>query len=181
MKQRKLIIGLLVTLAVAVSGFTFAYWASGVDGTAQSVTGSVTIGESTDTYSTTVDLTAVLDGAGETLVPDGKASVSASGAVEEVVLTYEVEWIESVQNSVGFTGNVSAAGVATLTGTDDEDYSGLVSVAVSYTEGTAIIVNGDAVLVTFTVTLTEPGTQAIYKAIINQSISIEFTFTITED
>jgi hypothetical protein len=102
MKQRKLVIGLLVMLAVAVSGFTFAFWATGLDGDSLEIeTNTVEIG-SAQQATTTVSVTP--DSIGDViLVPanridDSQAPASGFTLVESVSFTFDVSWNEDVDS-----------------------------------------------------------------------------------
>lgn len=101
MKQRKLVIGLLVILAVAVSGFTFAFWGS--QDLTEVESSTIEIGSAR-----TVTTTASLSSSGGSLVPSGRINDSVENdATESITLTY------------------------TLTLTDDAEYAGEASYTIS--------------------------------------------------
>ncbi len=167
MKQRKLIIGLLVTLAVAVSGFTFAFW-SNIDLSDEIASTSVTIGEGRQ-----ASFTAALDAAGTgTLVPSGEQGNSISPTpVESVTFTFNVEWSDNA-----FTGGtadltVSVGNISNATAELYLDFSDVTAPA-TLTEGAA------PVTVTIVVTLDEPDNETDYLAIINGTVTFDVTFSI---
>ena len=56
MRQKKLVIGLLVMLAVLVSGFTYAYWYTVADPADAATTGTITIGTVYLIYKYTINI-----------------------------------------------------------------------------------------------------------------------------
>ncbi|MCD4827408.1 MAG: hypothetical protein K8Q99_06515 [Acholeplasmataceae bacterium] len=174
MKQRKLVIGLLVMLAVAVSGFTFAFWAGSLSGDDVVASNSVTIG--TGEAVTTEVTFGASQGAG-TLVPSGRADDSVAGAVESVVFSFVVTWAEAANGS--YNGNVGtlASVVSNVQINGATTNAGLVNPVVG--GDTTVVLNGATATVTVTVTLTEPATQEIYNAIVGQAITFDVTFTVT--
>jgi hypothetical protein len=177
MKQRKLVIGLLVMLAVAVSGFTFAFWAGSISVTQADVESmSITIGEG-EAVTTSV----TIGGGANTslLVPAGRVndSVDPGNASDSIELSFTVTWAGT--DNATYNGNVGtlAAAVSNVLIGGSATNAGLVGTVVG---GDATVVYNDAdATVTVTVTLTEPTTQAVYNAIIGQAITFDVTFTVT--
>lgn len=174
MKKRGLVIGLLIMLAVITSGFTYAFWANGVNNATQNgVTGSITIGQG-ESIATTIDVTNQIGS--KVLVPSGRV-VDSETQTASVVLSFNVKWEELVQNSANLTGVLSVTQVSkTINGSTDN--AGLVNVVINVPESGAITVNGATVVVTVTVTLTEPATQQIYNDIKNGTILITLNFGV---
>ncbi len=123
-------------------------------------------------------------GAGVTLevdavagVPEGKFLVPAgvilkTDDVNEIVLTYNVKLDTELPDALDLAvteSNVEIGG--------DDTYAGLVNIDISLAEAE---VNNADVLVTVTVTLTEPADEATYDAIKNQDITFTLTFTASE-
>lgn len=162
-----------------VGGFTFAYWASGIQGNSDSTTGTVQIG-SGKTATTVVEVDEYL-AAGEHLVPVGRADASNEAtAVESVTLTFDVVWTSEISNTAsGADGSLKVTVDSVLIDGVDT-YASLVNIAgVESYQDTAIVVDGDDVVVTLTVTLTEPETKEAYAAIATKSIVITFNFEVT--
>ncbi len=90
MKSRKLVVGLLVMLAVAMSTLTFAYWAGSISGDSDVANESITIGTGKD-VTTSVSLGS--SATSGVLVPSGRAADSnEANAVESYVITYTVDF-----------------------------------------------------------------------------------------
>jgi len=176
----KIVLGtLLLVLAIMVGGFTFAYWASGIEGNDTSSSGEVQIG-SGKVATTVVEVDDYL-AEDEYLVPVGRATASSeSTAVESVTLTFDVVWTSEISNTAtGVEGSLKVS-VDTVLIDGSATYASLVNIAgVNNYQDTAIIVDGAAVTVTLTVTLTEPSDKAAYTAIATKSIVITFDFEVT--
>lgn len=175
MKQRKLVVGLLVMLAVAVSTFTFAFWAASITGNNNVASQTVVIGAG-EAVTTTVSLNADSQTAGQ-LVPSGRADNSSSATpVESVVIVYTVSLIEDQDNN-SYDGQnaVLAVSYSNVLIGGVSDNAALVQIALSYTA--TVAVDGTQT-VSITVTLLEP-TQAQYAAIYGQDITFDLTFTAT--
>ncbi|TNF08529.1 MAG: hypothetical protein EP317_02985 [Bacillota bacterium] len=187
MKQRKLVIGLLVMLAVLASGFTYAFWAGTIGEPVQG-TDSVTvaIGEG-NSVTTQFDLSAATVSAGTTLVPSGMAN--DAGEVTSFTISFDVIWENAALSGSSLTGS-------TTTGDLDFDFtvevldslgnpvtvSGAAALVVVTPDGgnaTSITLNASAITLTVTVTLTEPINVAQYNDIKNGDIVIDFTFDVT--
>ena len=168
MKQRKLVIGLLVILAVAVSGFTFAFW-SNISLTDSVETNTVTIGEGRQ-----ASVTASLNAAGTgTLVPSGESGNSVSAnPVESVSFTFNVAWSDNAYPGGSADLAVSVVNISNATAEVYLDFSDVTAPA-TLTEGAA------AVTVTIVVTLNAPANQTDYNNIINDAVTFDVTFTVS--
>ncbi len=171
-KSKKTIIGALLLLALVVTSASFAFWASSVDGSNDSATGTVTIGEG-ETVSTTVTVADV--GADGTLVPDGYEDGTTVNNEDKV---FTVEWEGS--GADGATGTLSVSvtslSLGSLTQTQIEDMFTIdVSANPSITVGTPLTYT---VNVEFT---NEPADQSIYDEVANGSLVITLDFSVTVD
>jgi len=185
MKNKKIVVRLLVMLVVAMSTFTFAYWASSVNGNVDTATGTVTIG-SGSAVSTTVTVGDVTN-AGE-LVPAGMAAYSSGSPVEYVMLSFSVAWTEAVGLADGTVSTLSFAesnvlidGLATYAGSVNISYQigGTVTGSTFNADGsTDITLNGDSVTVFVLVTLDEPADITEYTAVAGADITFTGTFTV---
>lgn len=170
MRQRNLVIGLLILLAFVFSSFTYAYWST-VELSETVASNTVNIGEGKQQI-----VTASLNAAGTgTLVPSGEVGNSISTApTASIVFTFDVDWNDNTVTSgatgslaivVGNISNATAATylVFTITGGTPQNI----------TEGAA------AMTITITVTLTAPANETDYLAIINAAVTFDVTFTVT--
>ncbi len=172
MKSRKLVVGLLVMLAVAMSTLTFAYWAGSISGDSDVANESITIGTGKD-VTTSVSLGS--SATSGVLVPSGRAADSnEANAVESYVITYTVDLADADNGSYDGTSatldvtydNVLIGGSAT--------YADSVNIVVG--GATAVTVNGSSVTVTITVTLDEPANATEYAAVAGAAITFDVTF-----
>lgn len=171
MKNRKLVVGLLVMLAVVMSTLTFAYWATGISGNNDVASNTIQIGEG-DAVTTTVAVSGSASSALD-LVPVGREEAGVS--VSSITYTFDVEWAgtSSALDTAGATGDLSAAIV--LSGADASE---LALFTVSTYAGESVVY-GSTTQVTVTVTFTnEPADQAQYDLIANASLNLSVTFTI---
>lgn len=174
MKSRKLIIGLLITLALVVSSATFAYWASAVNGNSDTATATVTIGQG-GTVETTVTVADLSDTSA--LVPTAYVEVGVT--TDTATLTLPVLWADTGDAATGATG--------TLAVTIDSKTLGTLTAAqidamftITVTSGTGAITLDNSQDVVITVEFTnEPATQAIYDQVANGTLSLGLTFTVT--
>jgi len=175
MKQRKLVIGLLVILAVAVSGFTFAFWAGSLTGNNAVESNTINIGTG-EAVTTEVVLSASQDTG--VLVPAGRADDSVeANAVEQVVFSFVVDWNDTVSNDSfdGDLGNIAVV-VDNVQINGSTTNAGLVNTVVG--GATTVALNGATATVTVTVTLTEPADQTTYNAVAGQPITFDVTITV---
>lgn len=181
MRQKKLVITLLVLLAFVVSGFTYAYWASSfdVDGTTDEV--EIYIGSGDDvTLTLTVN---DVDYTGDALVPasiNGNSDwTNPSGTTKSVQFEFQVT-LPANAFVEGQIILIETAYEVEITGALVANY-GLVNVDVLQPVS-SLTVNGttdQTLTVTVTVTLDEPTSQAQYNDIATKPIVITFTFTPT--
>ena len=171
MRNKKLVVALMVVLAVAVSTFTFAYWATGISGDNDVATNTITIG-SGDAVTTTVVVSDVASSALE-LVPVGREESGVS--VSSITYTFDIVWAgtTSALDTAGAHGDLSASIV--LSGAAAPE---LALFTVSTYAG-ANVVYGSTTQVLVTVTFThEPADQDQYNLIASKVLSLAVTFTI---
>lgn len=188
MRQKSLVIGLLVVMAFLVSGFTYAYWASSVVGNNLTATGTVTVGSGNAVETDVV--VGNQTGAGP-LVPVGFAQYSPNGSVEFVILQFSVTWISDNDLADGYLGTLSFGysnllidGVNTNIGllTVAHQIGGSFNVTTGAFEGTPntqIEADGGPVIVYVRITMTAPGSQAVYNQVATKDITFTGTFTVT--
>lgn len=161
-KKRNLIVSLLLVLSLAFTAATYAYWSSTVNVTqapdsAENI--EVGVGESA---STTVLVTPTEDNG--VLVPSGKAQGTQ---VEELTYTFEVIWEATDVDASGALGTLSVVASAN---------HALFNVSTVYDSN--IVAGGSAVLVTVTVTLTEPANQIEYDEVAGNNFTLTVTFDV---
>lgn len=172
-KQRKLVIGFLLVLAVLVSGITFAYWANGINVTqAVDKTDTIEIG-SGDTVTTTVLVN------GETantlpLVPVGREVEGKS--VSSITYTFNVVWAGTKDASAtGATADLTVTPTLTLSGLDVTEL-GLFTVTAETTKN---VVYGSSTEITITVTFTkEPLDVAQYNLVADKELTLTVKFNL---
>lgn len=185
MKQRKLVIGLLVMLAVAVSGFTFAFWASSISVTDATESTTINIGEGEAVTTTVVANPDVTNG--KELVPSGRV-VDSNTQSDSIVITFEIDWTEA-GTAVDLIAGTLTATLGDIQVADDAqgtnavvNPNSLVNVSVVLTDGATIQVNdASTYTVTVTITLDEPADQNEYNSVANKVILFDLTFDITVD
>lgn len=174
MRQKKLIIGLLVMLALVTSGFTYAYWYT-VTGSNADTTGEVTVGTG-KSFTTSVT---VGSETGSSLVPSGMAAYSNEvDATDSLELTFQVSWDEvSTSALTSETGSIAV----TVTNVQLDSSTTLAATYVTVTPGTApsVTVNGAAVDVIITVTLGTPADATAYALIAGKTITFDVNFAVT--
>ena len=186
LKRKNLVLALLVVLALAVAGTTYAYWASSINVPENTTsTGTVTVGTG-NAVETSYVLTPGTT-TGGALVPASQLSNSPSGSVSEVVVDYDVQWVEDGTTSQ-LTGTTSTAPI-TVTylvtvldsdGTTDQTalVSDLVVVTPALGNATGLTLDAATQNFVFTITMTEPANQAEYDAISGATITITFTYSL---
>lgn len=148
----------LVVVLLSGTAFAFSWW----DNLSQTQSETVTIGEGV-----TLTVNAVAEApAGSYLVPAGV--VLKANDVESIVLTYNVKLDQTVLSDLNL--DITASNV--LIGGDATN-SSLVNINISQASST---VNDSDVLVTVTVTLSQPSSFEIYNVIKNQVITFDLTF-----
>ncbi|MBN2877989.1 MAG: hypothetical protein JXL85_10115 [Bacilli bacterium] len=160
--KKKLIAVLLVAIMLSGSAFAYSWW----DNLTQTEAQTVNIGEGV-----TLTVSAVAEApSGKYLVPAGV--VLKANDVEEIQLTYNVKLDQAALSALNL--DVQASNV--LIGGESTNAS-LVNIDISQASST---VNDSNVLVTITVTLSQPDTLEIYNTIKNQTITFDLTFTATQ-
>lgn len=169
MKQRKLVIGLLVMLAVAVSGFTFAFWGSIQEDTTAS--GNITIGTGR-----TVTTTAVYsEQTAGVLVPSGLENQSAqNNAVSSITFTFNVDWDDNADYTAASDLTITTVSIQN---SNLDDVSSLFNVAFP-NPVISLTPNAAAQAVTITITMNEPADQAAYDLVAGLAITFTFEFSV---
>ncbi|MBU1145025.1 MAG: hypothetical protein KJ971_04100 [Firmicutes bacterium] len=159
---KKILAALIVVVALGGSILAFSYW----DNLEQTQAETISIGSGV-----TLTVTAVAEvPVGKVLVPAGV--VLKANDVESVVLTYNVKLDLEAADALDLAvvaSNIEIGG--------DDTYASLVTVNVSLAAAT---VNNTDVLVTVTVTISQPATVVIYDLIKTQPITFDLTFTATQ-
>ncbi|MDD3999750.1 MAG: hypothetical protein PHX62_02495 [Bacilli bacterium] len=173
-KNKNIVVLLLLVLILAISGFTFAYWAGNVKDAEIDVNGTVNLGTGKE-VTTSVN---VGDQSGQTLVPAGRADDSEEAdAVESVTLTYAVTWTEDdTVAAAGAAGTLNVSVSNILIGGDA--VVGTAYARVAYTTSYGITLGGDAVEVTVTVTLLEPENATEYFKVAGKTITFDINFSV---
>ena len=179
MKQRKLVIGLLVMLAVAVSGFTFAFWSSGISGEEGIASNNIQIGTGEEVTTTVVvvgEASSDLE-----LVPVDREVDSES--VSSISFTFDVTWAgaSNADDAAGATGTLNVTPVLTGLQSDgttavQQDELDLFTVTAASTQ---TVTYGSTTEVIITVTFTtEPINAAQYALIADALLNLEVTFLV---
>ena len=173
LKRRNVVLVLLVLFALAVSGTTYAYWASSVNGVSETVNNQVNIGEG-DAVTVNVDITDPQTFT-DKLVPNTPEVVAGEGEVKEITVSYSVTWNnDDLLNGIAdqavsaVVSNIQVGGVA-------NPYS---LITVTPGANPTKIGLGQTVVFTFTVTMAEPANVTEYNAVANQAITFDITFDI---
>ena len=160
--MKKVIAAIIVALLLGGTALAFSWW----DNLSQTQNETLEIGEGV-----TLNVSAVAAApVGKVLVPAGV--VLKANDVDEIVLTYNVALDQAALTALNLS--VVASDIQIGGTTDNAD---LVNISISQASAT---VNDADVLVTVTVTIDEPSTQAIYDLIKNQSITFTLTFTSSQ-
>lgn len=189
-KNRKRLIALLLMLSLVMTSGTFAYWASYVEGTSTQATGTLEVG-SGDKVETRFDLSNEFNSGG-LLVPEGQAVNSLEGAVEEIDLAFDIQWVEDEETTqmlgVNSVGQIEISHVVSIVlngeELDKEVYANIYDlVNVKYNKNNATELTLDAAAETFgfKITLDEPADQEEYNLIANAQISVTFSYVINTD
>lgn len=173
MKLKGLLIGVLVVLVLAVSSLTYAYWANAIKGAEKDLTDSVSIGTGKE-VSTTVNVTGA---SGQTLVPAGRADESNEEVVEEVTLTYEVEWDEAGDAADGALGTLVVSLSNIAIGGDLAIGTKYARIVILSGNNADIELNGEDVYVVIKVTLEEP-TKVDYGKVAGKDITFDLNFAV---
>lgn len=184
MRQKKYVITLLVLLALVVSGFTYAYWAGGVDAASiTDQTANITIGQGT-----TVTTSAVVNdtsGARLPLVPSGREEVGVT--THTVTVTYTVAWTNDGGDAVsaaGATATLTVNPTLSLTGLAQPRVNVLFDItSVTITGGAAAdgeITFGETKTVTIVITFVqEPADFDEYELVANKDLILTVALALT--
>jgi len=172
MRQKSLVIGLLVVLAFLVSGFTYAFWASGIAADTANATGTITVG-SGDEVAATINVT---NQTGGTLVPTGFEDDVTT--FDTIVLNFEVDLDSAGLDASGLVSTLTASVVSAVNGTPVSVLS-LLDIVITYPDGQSLTSDGDSITVTVTITLPEPANVTEYNLVAGEDIVITFLFSTT--
>lgn len=184
MKKRGLVISLLVMLAVITSGFTYAFWASGIAAdTSTNSAGVIQVGQGA-TVTSEVNITDVsFDQEGKKLVPVGFAGVDPLKQ-ESVTLVFTVDWDSLGADASGLSSLLSVSLTGATNGTPAENAAVLAMINTLFdgagagTNEYTIISDGSSVTVSVDVSIDEPADIAAYNMLANKSITLTFSFTV---
>lgn len=152
---------LLVIILFGGTSVAFSYW----DNLQESYDASVSVGEG---VSLKLDVEAKAP-EGSVLVPLGKNYVTNS--VDEIILTYNVYLDMNTTNDLNL--DVYASNV--LLGGSNE-YSNLINIEITQESD---FVNNSEVLISVSITVTDPQDYQTYQAIVNQEVTFTLTFEAT--
>lgn len=160
--KRKLILSIFtfVLMFLSFTTVTYAYW----NVLAITKDETIVVGQGVS-LNMTVEAVAPI---GKTLVPAG-CVVDSATQVDSITLTYNVKLSRTLTADLTLSVTPSNVRIG-----EDATNAGLVGFAI--TLGAPTVNNAD-VLVTVTVTLVEPESQAIYDVIINKDIKFDLNFT----
>jgi len=172
MKQRKLVIGLLIMVALVVSTFTFAFWNGTIDWNDEVAANTIEIGSG---RTVTVDAALTLDPT-DVLVPVGKVNQSnEANAVTQVNMEFEVDWADTGDNVTSSTITVtpSAYTLGTLTPAE------ILSMFTFTVTSDNLITNGATKTIVLNIEFTnEPLDQAMYDQVANGTLTFTVTFAV---
>ena len=179
LKRKNLVLALLVVLALAVAGTTYAYWASGVTGNTVLSENTITVGsgeEVTTTVTLTGGTTNTLD-----LVPVGREVTDVS--VSSITYTFNVTWAgaSSAADAAGATGTLNISSVFAGLQSDGLTAVGTTELALFTVtpDSTQAITYGDTAIITITVVFTEePVDAAQYDLIADATLTLDVTFLV---
>ena len=175
-KQRKVVIALLLVLTLLVTGFTYAYWASGITVTQGARTPTVTIGEG-QSVATTLTVSEPENNTVK-LVPS--TITPSESEAHSVTYTFNVQWAGSTHaaSTVGATADLSlTATLNTPAGLTADKMAEMFTI--SNDLSVAGMTYGQTKEVNVTVTFAnEPANVVDYAAIINQVLTLTVTFTL---
>lgn len=159
---KKIMAAIAVAIVLGGSAFAYAWW----DNLDQTQAETLTIGQGVTLQ---VNASAIAP-EGKYLVPEG--AVLKANDVTEIVLTYNAKLDQAVLTPLTLTVEVSNVLINA-----DATYADLVNINITKA---ATTVNDADVLVTVTITLTEPATEIAYDAIINQPITFTLSFSANQ-
>ena len=173
LKRRNVVLVLLVLFALAVSGTTYAYWASSVNGVVQTKEQEINIGEG-DAVTVSVNITDTSTYT-EKLVPNTPEVTAGEGETKSITVSYSVVWNNDALLDGVADQAISATVSNILVGGEADPYS-LITVTPGANPTT--IGMGDTVVFTFTVTMAEPKNVTEYNAVADKTITFDITFDI---
>lgn len=181
MKQRKLVIGLLVILAVAVSGFTFAFWSAGVTGGSDTAVGSIEIGTG-EAVTTTVTVGNQSDAG--LLVPDGFEDDTTT--FDNIDLTFNVVWTQDATGAEGTTGTLNVSidsydivdELNDTTGLSKAQIDAMFTIVVTSGDQESMTLGGNQDVVVTVTFVNEPATEDIYEMVASGTLKINLTFKL---
>ena len=166
-KSKKLLLLFVTLLAIGGTMSGYAYWDTL---TKTDTDNTVTIGVGVDLVLTDVSNTGAF-----TLIPAG--AVQGPTDVYSYVYVYNVVLSKEVTDSV-LSGELNLSVVASSIEIGGATtHAGLIGIAI---DNDLVIDEETEVVVTVTVTLTEPGDVDAYNAIINEAITFDLTFSATK-
>lgn len=189
-RMRKKVIASLLMLSLVLTGGTFAYWASYVEGTSETATGTLTVG-----YANGVETEFLIKDSlvsGGYLVPTGQTINSELGSVEEINLAYDIRWKEETDTTqvegTNTSGKISISHSLKIKVNGSEldsnkypEIFDLINVSYNTSNVTEMTLNGDTETFAFLVTLEEPSNQVEYNLIEGAEISIIFNYRIYDN
>ncbi len=161
--KRKLLAILVIALLFAGTGVAYGYWDNLV---VEENDVTITVGEGVTLSVSVKD--AIPSGV---LIPAN--AVLKAGDLQEVEFSYNVKLDQTVLTDLDLS--VVASNVKINGSTAN---AGLVNIVI--TDNNSSKVNSSDVVVTITVTLSDPADLAVYNAIYNQDITFDLTFTATQ-
>lgn len=179
-KQRKLVVGFLLLLALVVSGFTYAYWAGTISVNNVENKQTITIGEA-NSVSTTLSVND--PSANKKLVPTGRVEQSVGGTeknTDSVVFTFDnITWVQPAGNQLGTTTGTLTVSIADfqIGGVAEGNYE-RVNIVIN-TASQQIILGETIQTITVTVTMVDPKDKDAYEAIIDKAITFTVNFVVT--
>lgn len=192
MKRKNLLVATLIMFALVVTGLTFAYWAGNLTGNYKDDSVVIQVGTGKD-VTTSVDLGTVPSAADFVLVPVGRVDVSnpvtGKTLTDEIQLVYTVIWNEDIDtgnlsqvNGEDITGVLTASVVSESVKIDDSTtHADLVDISFSYAGSSQAISLEGNLVVTVTIKLIEPTTEAIYNLVAGKNITFDLRFTVVPD
>ena len=189
MKRKNLLVATLIMFALVVTGVTFAYWAGSLTGNHKDDSVIIQVGTGKD-VTTSVDLGTVPSAADFVLVPAGRVDVgnpvTGKTLKDEIQLVYTVTWNEDIDtgnssqvNDEAITGVLTASVVSESVKIDGSTtHADLVDISFSYAGSSQAISLEGSLVVTLTIKLIEPTTEAIYNLVAGKNITFDLSFTV---
>lgn len=177
--KRNLVIGLLVTLALVVSGFTYAFWAAGIATDSETKTGTIVVGTG-ETVTSTVNVSAATSSqeVGESLVP--ATFGNGTTKIESLTLTFDVDWDSTGLDASGISSTLTASLTGASNGTPAQNAAVLALINASFNNSGSytVVSDDDAVSVVVTITIDEPANITEYNYIANKTLTLTFSFSV---